>query len=359
MSLSLLNAAADLRRLSHQQLVEGLSFGALISANASANYDPPAWRSLSNLIGEGWPERGLSARHAWWGPRQSDAKALAGNRSLSAGSTANGGNTVIASAVASIASALRPRLTLEIAGAQRVEVAGVADYVAPQWNETGLVGTWIAENSDAGSAALSVQTVAVTPKTTGVTLEVSRRFVQNAIASEAVLTAEIRRQVGGIVESAFFTGSGTEQQPLGLLLTPGAVAVPFAGAVPTYAEVCDCLDGYYASSADPTAATAFLHPSTFVALMEVQQGSGTGTYAASVAAGNRYLLGGVPAQITSHMPAGRLLICDPRKIQTVYWMAPQIVVNRYALDTSGGVRFTILSEVNVAVQHVSQLVVGG
>lgn len=129
------------------------------------------------------------------------------------------------------------------------------------------------------------------------------------------------------------------------------------GSVPTYAEVADCVDAYYASDADPLAAAWFVNPADFVKLTEVEKVSGSGKYAASIEAGVPYIKG-IRAWPTSHIPAGKVILTNPQNVSLVYWRAAQLIRNPFALDTSGGLRLTVLNDVDVVVQHRAQLIIG-
>jgi HK97 family phage major capsid protein len=355
-TLGKLLAAEDLRALRHGELVGSLSLVGLLSAPASQQHDPPAWRALSNLISADWQaDAGLPSPTSWWGPRRSDAKLLAG-RGLTAGSSSAAGNLAITSAVAGVAAAIRPRLVLEQAGAIRQEVSGQVDAVALEWS--GGSGAWVNESVDVPTPALSLTGGASLPKTAGCFIEISRRLLLQAEAVEQVVAAELARLVAGTVEGGLINGSGVGAEPLGLLLTPGATAVSFAAATPTYAELVEMVEAYFDNDGDPDAAAWLMSPVDFTDLLTVTQAAGTGQYAAQLVGGSRYVLG-IRAYLSNHVPAGQVILCDPRNLLITYWRAPLLIVNPYALDTSGGVRLTVLNDVNITVRHRPQLVIGG
>lgn len=354
MGINALLSAADLRGMRHADVMQGLTFASLLNAGGTTGNDVPVWRALSNLIGEAWTaERGLPSPTSWWAPRRSDVRALAGARGLTTGTAFD---TVIGSAVGAIAAAVRPRNVLELAGAQRLEVAGVGDYVQPEWKSG--AGAWVGEGGAAPDAStLAVGTGTGRPRTAGAYIEVSRRMLKQAEMIEAQVAAEMARLVRGVVEAGAFNGTGNQHEPLGLLRTPGTAAVTFAGAVPTFAEVADCLDAYLASDADPLAAAWFLNPADFAKLTEVEKVSASGKYAASIEAGVPYILG-ARAWPTAHVPAGKVIITDPRNVSLVYWRAATLITNPFELDRSGSVRLTCFNDVDVVLQHRAQLIIG-
>ena len=357
MSIQQLNAAADLRKLRHADVIQGLTLGSLLTAPVTNHHDVAVWRSLSNLIGAEWiTEAGLPSPTSWWGPRRCDVRALVGSRAMSVGNTPAAGDLAISSAVAAIAEAIRPRTVLERAGAIRQEVGGVVDATAPEWS--GGSGAWVAEGIDVPSAAVTVTSGTATPHTAGAYIEVSRRLLKQVLSIEADLAAELRRLVAATVEAGLINGSGSQAQPPGILNTPGATAVPFAGATPTYAELVAMAEAFYDNDGDPDAAAWFVNPADFTSLLAVTQASGTGQYAGQIVAGNRYILG-TRAYLTNHIPAGKAILTDPRSLLITYWRAPLLITNPYALDTSGGQRLTVLNDVDITVRHRPQLIIGG
>lgn len=355
MSTSRLLAAADLRSLPYAEAVQGFSLTGLICTSSSTG-ENASWRALSNLIGSEWEaDRGLRNRHAYWGPRASDARALGGRRTMTTGNAAAAGDLAIGSALLSLAASLRPQLVLERAGAVRREVGGVIDAVTTEWSGAGT-GYWVGEGVDVQEPALTVVSGAITPRTCGAVMHISRRLAKQSAEIEGEVTAELRRLVAGTVEAAAFAGSGVESEPLGLINTPGATTVATAGAVPTYAELVDIVDAYHAADGDPDAAVWFVNPQDFTALMEVTVASGTGIYAATIGQ-FRYILG-VRAYLTRHVPAGTVILTDPRNITMTYWRAPEVIRDNYTLDFTGSIRIVVFNDVNLSVRHRPQLVIG-
>ena len=162
----------------------------------------------------------------------------------------------------------------------------------------------------------------------------------------------------GVVESGAFTGTGTVNQPLGLLATPGAVAVPLAGAVARYVELADMVDAYYSSNADPLAAAWFIHPTHLAKLLETEKTAQSGLFAATVENGVPYICG-IRAWPTAYMPTEKVILTDPKNITLIYWRAATLLTNPYSLDTSGAVRLTCMNDCDLVVQHRGQLVIGG
>lgn len=358
MSTTALTAAADLRSLRHADRLD-LTFASLLLAPASRGHDVPVWRSLSNLIGAEWADQvGLASPTAWWAPRRSDARQLAG-RTMSTGSTVDGGNLAISSSVNAIAAATRPATVLERIGAIRTELPGrLVDAVSPQW--AGGSGYWVAEGADVGDAGLTVTSASAAPRTAGASITLSRRLTLQAEAIEQQVAAEIQRQIRVTIETAFLNGTGSNSQPLGLVNTPGTGTQAFSSAgEPTFAELVEMVETFAEANGDLDAARWILHPSTFGNLLSREASASTGVFVASGAGAGRSMVG-IPAAVTSACPAGKVLLLDPRNVEIYYWRSPQVIVNRYIdNDYSGATRITVLNDCGMLVQRRNQLIVGG
>ena len=105
---------------------------------------------------------------------------------------------------------------------------------------------WIGENDPAPNfTGLTVKSVQSTPKCASSRISYSRRLMaqqENRSAFEASLLAELRAAIKTQLEVAYFSGSGSSSQPLGLLNTPGIQTKSFASSIPTYSELIDQIE---------------------------------------------------------------------------------------------------------------------
>lgn len=358
MSITALTAAADLKKQRYSDLVTQISLAAVLQAGAAENYDCPAFRALSNLIGSEWPDVGLPS-YAWWLPRRGDGRRLFG-RAMTAADAAGGGNTVVSASVQTVAAAARPFTVLDRAGASRFEVSNTADSLLPEWNPSSGAGYWLQEGQAVTATSLSLLSGVASPKTCGVSTTISRRLLLQAPTAEPQILAELQRLVAVTIETGIWTGTNTNGQPLGILSTPGVETVAFANATPTYTELVEMFEAYADNNGDPGAMTFFLHPKMLSALMTQEVASGTGQFVAGCIHGPRQVsLFGIPVFPTQCIPEGKVVLCDPSNLAIVFWRAPQLISNPFALDTQGGRRLTILNDLDIVVRRRNQLVIGG
>jgi hypothetical protein len=168
---------------------------------------------------------------------------------------------------------------------------------------------------------------------------------------EVALLTEIRAAVADVLESGFINGNGANSKPLGLLNTPGAGAKAFAGAVPTNAELIDMVELVGDADGDLSLAAWLLHPSDLAALLK----------AGLVAfIDGKHRIAGFPAYASRHVTEGKFLFLDPGVIRTIYWDAPQLLIDRYSngKSISGAVELVLMNLSDIAVIHPSRIAIG-
>ena len=85
---------------------------------------------------------------------------------------------------------------------------------------------------------------------------------------ESAVLREVEQAVRAVLESGFLTGTGSTNQPLGLINTPGSGSQSFAGAVPTFAELVGMVETFADSDGELSNAHWILHPSDLADLLK-------------------------------------------------------------------------------------------
>jgi hypothetical protein len=272
--------------------------------------------------------------------------------------TGNTGGDLVGGNLQRVADAARPPLLLEQIGAVRLEVSETGAVSLPIWN-AGAGSGWVAEDAPAAQLQSTVRSVEASGRMAAARLAVSRRLQLQADAVEGAVLRELRAAVTDTIEGGFLNGSGAESQPLGLLSTPGSASVAWGAAVPTYGELLDMLAAFAGADGDLDNAALLMHPTTLTAAMEAEISAGSGTTAISWIDG-AYRFAGVRCYPTRNLPAGKALLFDPATIRTVYWGAPQLVVDRVSngKSLSGAADLIVFNLCDVAALHPAQIVVG-
>lgn len=121
---------------------------------------------------------------------------------------------------------------------------------------TGSAGAWVTENpgSDVTQSDATFGALTITPKTFMGTTAFSRQLLQqSSIDIENIVRSDLAEAHALAVDAAALDGTGTSNQPLGLLRTTGIGAVTIqagAGGVPTYSKLLDLETAIASANAD-------------------------------------------------------------------------------------------------------------
>ena len=214
---------------------------------------PPGRFSLMGLLAGDQYESGLSKIAAdKYGQPQARGLAVPHSRmvrDLGVSSSAAGGALASATSLQAVADAVRPATVLERLGAQRVEVNGVADVSFPRFN--GGTGGWLAEGEASVSDSVTIASVSATPHCAAARLGLSRKVRNGAREDiEAAVLRELQQCVAATLEAGFLAGSGSSNQPFGIINSPGIGTESFAGATPTLSELAAMVETYADADGD-------------------------------------------------------------------------------------------------------------
>jgi HK97 family phage major capsid protein len=304
---------------------------------------PPGKFSLLGLLAGDSYEVGLS-RLAGDRYGQPQARGLAVPhrrmiRDLGVSSSAAGGALASATDLQRVAAAVRPAVVLEQMGAERIEVSGAGEVAFPKFS--GGQGGWLAEGESAPTDNATIDSVVAVPHCAAARLALSRRVRNGAREDiEAAVLRELEQCVAATLESGFLTGTGSSDQPLGLINTPGIGSQSFASSVPTLAELVAMIETYGDASGDLSAARWLLHPSDLADLLKAQVDADGGELIVQWQDG-AHRIAGVPVFTTSHLTEGKVLLLDPTAVAIVYFGGAQVVLDQY----SGGKAITGAAEI--------------
>jgi HK97 family phage major capsid protein len=279
-------------------------------------------------------------------------------RDLGVSSSAAGGALASATELQRVAAAVRPAIVLEQMGAQRIEVSGVGEVAFPRF--AGGVGGWLAEGEASPSDNATIDSVVATPHCAAARLALSRRVRNGAREDiEAAVLRELEQCVAATLEAGFLTGTGSSDEPLGLINTPGIGSQSFAGSVPTLAELAGMIEDFADADGDLGAARWLLHPSDLADLLKAQVDADGGELIVQWQDGAHRICG-LPVFSSSHLTQGKHLLLDPTAVALVYFGGAQVVLDEY----SGGKAITGAAEIctfnyaDLAVLRPAHIVVG-
>lgn len=219
----------------------------------------------------------------------------------------------------------------------------VGNLVIPKVT-AGATPTWIAAEGDSITEAQpTLGQVALTPKYAGVLQYCSRQLLQQS-AAESVIESQIAVDIGRTVDTAVFAGTGNSGQPLGIVNTTGIHAQSGSGLA--HAGLLNMLEQVTLAGARYTKLVWFAHPGVAEILGGRERASGNGGFLLD----DGKILGR-PCIVTSTVPSGSLVLCDPSLILIAVFDGEGIGVERddYSAFASGLIGFRLLLAVDVAV----------
>ena len=199
-----------------------------------------------------------------------------------------------------------------------------------------------------------------TPRCAAARLALSRRVRNGAREDvEAAVLRELQQCVAAVLEAGFLVGTGSDDQPLGLLHTPGIGSETFAGAVPTLAELVAMIEDYADADGDLAAAQWLLHPSDLADLLKAQVDADGGETIVQWQDGAHRICG-LPVMTSRHLSEGKHLLLDPSAVATVYFGAAQVVLDEYSNGKaiSGAAELVVFNFADVAVLRPAHVVAG-
>lgn len=309
----------------------------------------PHEAGLSRLAADNYGEpqrRGLAVPHARM------------IRDLNVGSATAGGNLAGATQLERVADAIRPRLVLERMGVERVEVSATTEVLFPRFD--GGTGAWLFEGEAAPSDAATVAAATATPRCAAARLGMSRKVRNQAREDvEAAVLREVSQAVAAVLEAGFLVGTGGEDQPVGVINTPGIGSQSFAAAVPTLSELVGMVEVFADADGDLGAARWLLHPSDLADLLRAQVDADGGELIVQYIDGAHRICG-LPIETSRHLTEGKHLLLDPSSVATVYFGSAQVVLDEFSNGKalSGAAEMVIFNFADLAVLRPAHVVVG-
>ena len=329
---------------------------------ASRSPEPPGRFSLLGLRAGSSYENGLSQIAAdKYGHPQARGHAVPHRRmirDLGVGTATAGGNIASGQQLQAVAAAVRPALVLEQMGAERIEVNAVGELLFPRWS--GGTGGWLSEGEASVSDAATIASASATPKCAAARLGMSRRLRNQTRENlESAVLRELGQCVAATLESGFLAGSGSNEEPIGLINTPGIGSQSFAAAVPTLAELVGMIETYGDADGDIAAARWLLHPSDLADLLKAQVDADGGETIVQWQDG-AHRIAGLPVFTTSHLTEGKTVLLDPSAVATVYFGPAQVVMDEYSngKSLSGAAEICVFNFADLAIIRPTHIVVG-
>lgn len=284
-----------------------------------------------------------------------------GQRDLNVGTATAGGHTVATDLLAgSFIELLRNRLSLQQVGARML--TDLNGNVAIPRQTGGATAYWVGEGSASTESQQAFDQVALTPKTvTGFTDYSRQLLLQSSIDIESFVRTDLATVLALEIDRAGINGSGSSNQPLGVMGTSGigSVAGGTNGLAPTWDHIVGLETAVANANADLGAMNYLTNSKVRGRLKRTQKFSSTNGdpiweagnemngYGAAVS--NQ-----VPSNLTKGTSSGvcsAILFGNWADLIIGMWGGLDVLVNPYILSGTGSVRIEVFQSVDVAVRH--------
>lgn len=247
-------------------------------------------------------------------------------------------------------------------------LTGLVGDVAIPKQTGGATAYWVAEAGAPTESQQTVAQVALSPKTVGAYTDYTRKLLlQSSIDVEQFVRRDLATVIGLAVDAAAINGSGSSNQPLGILGTSGigAVAGGTNGAAPDWADVVN-LESQVAIDNALVGNLGYMTNSKVRGkLKQTEKATDTAIFVYETPAraedGFGFMNGyrvGITNQVPSDLDKGSssgvcsaIIFGNWNDLLIGQWSSIDILVDPYTHSTTGTVRIVSMQDVDVAVRH--------
>lgn len=286
-------------------------------------------------------------------------------RDLEKGAGSAGGYTVATDLLAAnFIDLLRNAMMVRKLGAQ--VLSGLVGDVAIPKQTGGATAYWVAESGAPTESQQTFGQLGLTPKTCGAFTDISRKLIlQSSIDVEAFVRSDLATVLALAIDLAAITGTGSNNQPRGILNTTGIgdVAIGDNGGAPTYSHIVSLWKEIAIDNA-AVGNLAFLTNSVMIAkLLNTPKVSGYPAFVIESlpdAEGFTTMLGlktGMSNQVPRNLVKGTsndcsAIICGNwADLIIAEWGALDVLVDPYTGGAAGTVRVRVLQDVDIALRN--------
>lgn len=287
-------------------------------------------------------------------------------RDLNVTTATAGGNLVQTDLLAqSFIDLLRNRMMVSRLGAQ--VLSGLTGSIAIPRQTGGATAYWVAESGAPTETQQAFDQVTMAPKTVGAFTDISRKLLlQSSLDVESFVRNDLATVLALAIDLAAINGSGSSNQPTGILATSGIgdVAGGTNGLAPTWANIIELWSDLAVANADFGSLGVLTNAKVIGKLMSTLKADGVAGYIVeNFPDANGFtniggLRGGVSNQVPSNLTKGSssgvcsaLIAGNWNDLIIGQWGTLDLMVDPYTGSTSGTVRVVALQDVDIAIRH--------
>jgi HK97 family phage major capsid protein/HK97 family phage prohead protease len=278
------------------------------------------------------------------------------------GYTGTGANVVATTLMASaFIEILRHKCILMQLGTQLGGLVG--NFEIPKMTSSQFGGGWVGEDAVAPNTQVDFAQIPLTVKTVAAYAYITRKMLtQPSIGVEALVRMDIAKKLGQKIDLAGYYGTGADdKQPLGLKLTNGINAVPFAGANPTYAELVEMETRIALDDADVDT-MAYVANARFRGYAKTALKFPNAVNGAIPQGGTIWEPGnsvnGYSAKITNQAVTGDVFFGNWSDMLIGLWGGLEILADPFTKSTQGGIVVSAFQDADIAIRRVQSFCYG-
>lgn len=214
---------------------------------------------------------------------------------------------------------------------------------------------WVSNDGEAITESTpAFSAIAMTPKTVGGLVEVTRRtLMQSSPSVEQLLQQDLADMLAVTIDGAAITGTGASSQPTGILNTASIGTTTYVnGSTPDYADIVGLEGTIAAANADGQSMAYLLTPALMTALKTTDLGTDTGQFIFSRGSEpGTGTMNGMPAYYSANVTAGYVIAGNWSDFLFAEWGSVEIDVDPYSEFAKGNLLIRAFMDVDFGVRH--------
>jgi len=241
----------------------------------------------------------------------------------------------------------RRRPTLAVQGMGATVLSGLTGFLDIPKLVGGPTAYWVAEDGNTTESASTFGKISMGPKTVSGEMQLSRRLMlQNAVALESVLRADLGFVLAQALDKAAIAGTGASNQPTGILTAITESTTLSTAVTDIAADLISDLE-----VDDVMGTGAFLTNATLMGTVrKLKDLEGRNLPASEIFHGKPVTVTSQVAAISAEQP---LIYGHWSDLIIGYWSGVDILLNPYHADVAskGGVKLHAFLDADIAIRH--------
>lgn len=275
---------------------------------------------------------------------------LTAKRDMNVATPTAGGNLVATNYMpGSFIELLRARALMMQLGVQTLD--GLVGNVAISKQTGASTAYWVAEGGDTTQSDVTIGMINMSPKTiTGKTATTRQLLMQSNPSVDALLMNDLSKVLGLGIDKAIISGTGTSNQPRGILNTSGigSVSCTAANGGFSFANAVKFETALETANYDASTCSYVMTPSIKGTAKSTEKVTG-----ASVMVFENNEVNGYSAYSTMQMNANTVLFGDFSEVILGLWGGLDLMLDPYAKADSAGLVVRAFQSVDIAIRHAA------